>query len=66
MVEVRPLEQRYTAFVERLGRGPVGADVVDAGWQLEELRVAVFAQPIGAKGGPSPIKLTKQLATLGA
>ena len=45
---------------------PVGADVVDAGWQLEELRVAVFAQPIGAKGGPSPIKLTKQLATLGA
>ena len=64
--EVRPLEQRYAAFVDRLGRGPVGAGGVDAGWQLEELRVAVFAQPIGAKGGPSVMKLTRQLGTLGA
>jgi ATP-dependent helicase HrpA len=66
MAEVRPLEQRYASFVDRLARGPVGADVVDAGWQLEELRIAVFAQPVGAKGGPSVIKLTRHLATLGA
>jgi ATP-dependent helicase HrpA len=66
MGEVRPLEQRYAAFVDGLGRGPVGEDVVAAGWQLEELRIAVFAQPVGAKGGPSVIKLTKLLGTLGA
>jgi ATP-dependent helicase HrpA len=66
MAEVRPLEQRYAAFVDRLGRGPVGADVVSAGWQLEELRIAVFAQPLGAKVGVSVSKVTKLLSTLGA
>ena len=30
--------------------GPPPPEVVDLGWQLEELRVSVFAQPIGARG----------------
>jgi ATP-dependent helicase HrpA len=33
-------------------------------WQLEELRVATFAQSIGAKGGPSEPKLRAALARL--
>ena len=43
---------------------------VDAGWQslrwdLEELRVSLFAQELGAKGGVSPKKLAQKLAALG-
>jgi ATP-dependent helicase HrpA len=33
-------------------------------WQLEELRVATFAQPVGAKGGPSEAKLRAAIAAL--
>ena len=39
-------------------------DVVELGWRLEELRVSVFAQPVGAKGGVSTTKLRRELATL--
>ncbi len=33
-------------------------------WQLEELRVATFAQSVGAKGGPSEPKLRAAIAAL--
>ena len=33
-------------------------------WQLEELRVSVFAQELGARGGVSPKKLAARLAPL--
>ena len=41
----------------------------DAGWQalrwdLEELRVSLFAQELGAKGGVSPKKLSAHLKLL--
>ena len=36
--------------------------VVELGWRLEELRVSVFAQPIGAKGAVSATKLRRELA----
>ena len=41
----------------------------EAGWQalrwdLEELRVSLFAQELGARGGVSPKKLAQRLATL--
>ncbi len=64
MAEVGPLEERYTAGLRRSGR-PVSAHVVDLGWQLEELRISVFAQPLGAVGSPSPTKLRRRLDTLG-
>jgi ATP-dependent helicase HrpA len=35
-------------------------------WQLEELRVATFAQPVGAQGGPSEPKLRAAIDRLGA
>jgi ATP-dependent helicase HrpA len=35
-------------------------------WDLEELRVLLFAQELGAKGGVSPKKLAQKLAVLGS
>ena len=34
-------------------------------WDLEELRVSLFAQELGAKGGVSPKKLAQKVAALG-
>ena len=66
MAEVLPLEQRYAAYLARLGRAPVGADVVELGWSLEELRVSVFAQPLGARGSVSAKRIARELDALGA
>ena len=54
---VRGLEQEYAAVAERDRDGAVRS-------MLEELRVATFAQSLGAKGGPSEQKLRKALAAL--
>ena len=65
MGEVLPLEQRYRALLAAAGRGPVGAELVDVGWLLEELRVSVFAQPVGVHGPVSPKRLRQRLDQLG-
>jgi ATP-dependent helicase HrpA len=36
----------------------------DLRWDLEELRVSLFAQELGARGGVSPKKLAQKLAGL--
>jgi len=61
MDEVVPLEEEFAARVRRGASGPVA---VELGWKLEELRVSVFAQPIGAKGSVSATKLRRELAAL--
>jgi ATP-dependent helicase HrpA len=66
MEEVVPLERRYGAHLRSLGRHPVGPDVVQLGWQLEELRVAVFAQPLGARGPVSTTRIARALTELSA
>jgi ATP-dependent helicase HrpA len=33
-------------------------------WELEELRVSMFAQELGARGGVSPKKLAQRLLAL--
>ena len=40
-------------------------ELVDLGWQLEECRVATFAQSLGVKGGASVAKASKALQRLG-
>jgi len=66
LAEVRPLERRYRALLQRLGRGPVPADVVGLGWQLEELRVGIFAQSLQTRAGTSTTRCAKALSALGA
>jgi ATP-dependent RNA helicase HrpA len=61
MDEVVPLEDEYARLVRN---GATGSAVVELGWRLEELRVSVFAQPIGAKASVSTTKLRRELAAL--
>ena len=65
VAEVRALENRYVALLDRLGR-QVPAAVVELGWQLEELRVGVFAQAVGTNGTVSAKRVQRTLADLGA
>ncbi|MGB0113265.1 MAG: ATP-dependent RNA helicase HrpA [Ilumatobacteraceae bacterium] len=55
MAEIVPLEQRYASIVDHAGAGRLAPDFVDVRWQLEDLRVATFAQPLSVKrpGQPS-------------
>ncbi len=64
MAEVVALERRYRTILDRQPRGRVPADVVDAGWLLEELRVATFAQAIKTARPASPQRVAKALAAL--
>jgi len=62
MLELKPFSDALT-HAERTGRAQ------DPGWQtlrweLEELRVSLFAQELGARGGVSPKKLAARLAGL--
>ena len=62
MLEIQP-------FAAALDRARAGGRAGDPGWQalrwdLEELRVQLFAQELGAKGGVSPKKLAVRLAAL--
>ena len=56
MTEVVAVEAAYRELLRRLGR-TVPPDVVDLGWQLEELRVSTFAQSLGAARGVSAARL---------
>jgi len=58
IVVVQDLEREYARVRERDVDGSVRT-------MLEELRVATFAQPVGAKGGPSEQKVRRALAALG-
>jgi ATP-dependent helicase HrpA len=62
MLELKP-------FADALAEAAVGARAGDPEWQalrwdIEELRVSLFAQELGAKGGVSPKKLAARLARL--
>jgi len=62
--DVRPLEQRWEAIARRSAPGRVPPDVVELGWLLEELRISVFAQPLGTHTSVSPTRLRKLLDDL--
>jgi ATP-dependent helicase HrpA len=59
------LEQRYISLLRRTPAAEITAELVDIGWMLEELRVSVFAQQVGAAKGVSPAKIVKALQTFG-
>ncbi len=62
MVEVLPLEQRYANVVDTAGPGKLSPELVDVRWQLEELRVATFAQPLMVKRPGQPAVSAKRIA----
>ena len=64
MAEIVALEDRYRAVLARQPRGRVPADVVEAGWLLEELRVGTFAQSIRTARPVSAQRVAKVLAAL--
>jgi ATP-dependent helicase HrpA len=66
MAEVVPLERRYDDFVRRLGRTRPSAEAVEIRWLLEELRIVVFAQPLGAGERVSARRVAERLTAIGA
>ncbi len=64
--DIAALERRYVSFLRRLHRDEVTPEIVEVGWLLEELRVAVFAQQLGTPRSVSVQRLTKELSALGA
>ena len=65
MGHVHLLEARYTALLRRLDRASITGDVIDVGWQLEELRIAEFAQTVGTAMPVSVQRIARALAKLG-
>ena len=63
--DVAPLEARYRRLLDACGRS-VPAEVIELGWAIEELRVSVFAQQLGAAKGTSAARISKELGALGA
>ena len=62
MGDVLPLEQRYAQLVDTAPAGGLTPEIADVRWQLEELRVATFAQPLMAKGPNRPPISAKRIA----
>jgi ATP-dependent helicase HrpA len=53
MEEIAPAEASVRAALAAHRDGAEPTAVREAVWMLEELRVATFAQPVGARGGPT-------------
>jgi ATP-dependent helicase HrpA len=61
MALMHRLEREYERLLESLPRSP---DLLDVAWMLEELRVSLFAQPLGTRGKVSPQRIQRALADL--
>ena len=61
MVKVRALEADFEHYVDQLGMTPA---LVELNWQLEEFRIATFAQSVGAKEKVSEKKVRAALREL--
>jgi ATP-dependent helicase HrpA len=66
MAEVAPLEQRHRSLVGTFAGSAVPSEVTELGWQLEELRLAVFAQAVGVRGQVSAARIGRALDAVGA
>jgi ATP-dependent helicase HrpA len=62
LARVRKLEERHDRLVDTLRMTP---ELAELGWQLQELRMALFAQSLGVKGGVSEKKLRRALDEVG-
>jgi hypothetical protein len=66
MSEVVPLERRHHTYLRRLGRTRPSVEAVEVRWLLEELRMSVFAQPLGVGEKVSTRRVDERLTALGA
>ena len=66
VAEIHPLERRYRALVRSWPEGPIPAEIVELGWQLEDLRLATFAPALVAKPTTSTTRCHRALLALGA
>jgi ATP-dependent helicase HrpA len=67
MAEVTSLERRFEQIVDAAGTAQLSSALVELRWQLEELRVATFAQPLMRKRPGQPaISATRIAAALAA
>ncbi|WCO65738.1 ATP-dependent RNA helicase HrpA [Iamia majanohamensis] len=64
MAEVLPVERDYRQLLGALTPSQVTRRVVEAGWGLEELRLATFAQTVGARGKVSPTRMAREIDAL--
>jgi ATP-dependent helicase HrpA len=63
--QVDLVEGRYADLLDALRPTQRGAaEVVDIGWMIEELRVSLFAQPVGTARTVSPQRILKAIARL--
>ena len=58
MATVHPLEAEFDHLIDTLPSSP---ELIDIGWQLQELRVSLFAQPIGVNGTVSEKRIRQAL-----
>ena len=67
MSDVVPLEQRFESIVDGAGTAQLSPALVELRWQLEELRVATFAQPLSVKQpGQKPVSAKRVAVALAA
>ena len=59
-----PLEREYTALVDARPASSLPPALVEVRWQLEELRVATFAQPLVTKRAGKPPISAKRIAAV--
>ena len=62
--ELAPLERHYDEVRRRSGGGASDDALADIGWQLEELRVSVFAQHLGTAQPVSATRIRRALDAL--
>jgi ATP-dependent helicase HrpA len=61
MERIRALEAELDRLVEAL---PFSSDMLDAAWMLQELRVSLFAQSVGARGPVSEKRVRRAIEAL--
>ncbi len=62
--QVLAVEDDHAKLLAALRPSQVTKRVVEVGWQLEELRIATFAESLGAKSPVSAKRITKELDAL--
>ena len=66
MATVHAVDARFAAVLEAIPPGgPADAEITRIGWMIEELRVSLFAQPLGAAPGTSEKRILDAIAAVG-